>query len=162
MNRKGLTLLEILTIVVVIGIIAVLLPPPGHGHLRRAKVTSCAHNMAQLSKLASVASAKEPAFTLGKEGWLSLSRMKPPLIEAEMRTIFACPVRDEDLASEECDYRGPRVPFSTLSASDPVAADKQGNHGDGKSINVLLKNGSVLEIGPDDPLWKRCNEVLGD
>jgi hypothetical protein len=47
-----------------------------------------------------------------------------------------------------------------LNASDPIAADKEGNHG-GESINVLLKSGDLVEATPGDPLWKKCREVLG-
>src|SRR5438046_848896 len=115
MHRKALTLLEILVIIVVIGILAGLLLPHGNGgHLQRARMTSCAHNMVQLYKVAALYSSShkgEWPTAKGEEFWLSLTRTIPPLIEPDQREILACPVRDEELQPGETHYRGPRVPW---------------------------------------------------
>jgi hypothetical protein len=91
--------------------------------------------------------------------WVFCSRTTPPLIEAESRAVLRCPAREEP--NDECDYRGPKVPWTALLPDDPIAADRHGNHGDDDSINVLFKDGSVMEAALDDPRWKRWNEVLG-
>ena len=156
MNRKGLTLLEILLVVIVIGVLAALLLP-SQGGTHCGKLLSCGHNMAQLYKVAMVSPNQD---ALMREGWVFLTRLKPPIIDSEAREILACPLRGVGLGPDECDYRSPRIPISKLGPSDPVAADKPGNHGDGQTINVLLKDGRILEAEPGDPLWKRCEELL--
>lgn len=165
MNRKGLTLLEVFMIVVVIGVLVALFVPwiGGGGH-PCVRTINCANNLRQLYKLGTVFAAShkgEWPSAKGADFWLYLTRTKPPLIEEEWMEIFACPIRDETLNPGETDYLGPLIPWSQLKPSDPIAADKPGNHGPNENINVLLKDGSVLEIGPDDPFWKKYANVLG-
>ena len=74
--------------------------------------------------------------------------------------VLVCQVRTED-GLTCADYRRLVAPWNELRPSDPVAADRVGNHSPGEPLHVLLKDGSVLELGPDDPLWKRCGELLG-
>ena len=86
--------------------------------------------------------------------------MTPPLVPSEELGLFSCPVRDEELGAGECDYLGPIKPFGQLKPEDPLAADKEGNHGEGQPINVLFKDGSVLDAAPGDALWKKCRAIL--
>ena len=163
MNRKGLTLLEVFVLVVVIGILAALALPPTCGGGRTAKRINCQHHLAQLYKLAVVyASSHHGEWPPPGNGpyWLSLTKTTPPLIGPDELEVLACPLREEELAPGTSDYRGPRLPWKQLKASDPVIADRPGNHGEGEKIHVVLKDGAVLEVGPDDPLWKRCQDVL--
>jgi len=163
MNRNGLTLLEILVIIVVIGILAaLLLPPVGPCHLPRK--TMCANNLAQLYKLGTVYAANhkgqwpEP----GKGNyWIEFTKTTPPFIDPDELDILRCPLQDADLRAGDCDYRGPKVPWSRLQPGDPLAAERPGNHGPGEPVNVLFKDGSVMEVDLDDPRRKRWEELLG-
>ena len=147
-------------------LVATFLPTLSHcggGYLKRAKIVSCASNLSQLYKLATIYSANhngEWPTARGESFWLSLAKTTPPLIEADLLSILSCPLMDEECAPGECHYRGPRLPWTQLKPTDPIAADNIGNHGDGYGVLVLLKNGNVLEIGPDNPLWKKCEELL--
>lgn len=165
MNNKGLILLEVLVIIVVLGILVVLFVPPicDHGQILRAKMASCANNLVQLKKLGNAYAAShnghwpEPQ---RENYWVSFTKLKPPLIDQDHLEILSCPVRGEVLGPDECDFLGPTVPWSQLGASDPVAACRAGNHGEGYPMQVLLKDGSVMEAKPGDPLWERCEALL--
>lgn len=133
------------------------------GGTRRLRSTACARNLSQMHTLMAAYSAaykgESPRGT-GESFWLSLSETTPPLVPHDYPGLFACPRLEEDCPPRKTHYRGPRLPWSQLKPSDPIAADKPGNHGDDEGGCVLLKNGDVLEVGRDDPLWKRCAEVL--
>jgi hypothetical protein len=122
----------------------------------------CGFNLTDLYQLGTVYAASPrgqwPEVQNGN-CWLFLTKTTPPLIEAEHREILRCPVLEH--SERDCDYRGPMVPWSSLRPDDPIAADRRGNHAEHKSINVLLKDGCVLEVEIDDPRWKRWNELLG-
>jgi type II secretory pathway pseudopilin PulG len=150
MNHRGLTLLEVVVIVVVIAILAGLIVPPFCGEgMRRAKATNCAHNLGQLYKLGTVYASTHkgewPSET-GDDLWLSFTKTVPPLIDATTIEILACPVLGEEIRPGETHYRGPQLPWSKLKSSDPLGGDKVGNHGDGVGGNVLYKDGSVMEL----------------
>lgn len=54
------------------------------------------------------------------------------------------------------DYRGPSININDLyyvEDDDPMGADADGNHGEGRGGNVLLKSGDVRTVTPDDPDW---------
>jgi hypothetical protein len=72
---------------------------------------------------------------------------------------LTCPVKG---GREDLDYRGPAVSIRSLAATDPLAADRVGNHGPGKGGNVLLKNGSVFAGTETDPAWRRASETTSD
>jgi hypothetical protein len=147
---------EILLTIPLIGILAWLFLPPVCGP--RLRQTRCANNMRQLYQLASTSS--DAASSVSSGGWRSLTRTTPILIAPEEQEVLICPLR-EDSEPGDCDYRCSRISFSKLGPSDPVAADRAGNHGERGAINVLFKDGSVMEVDLDDPRWKRWNELLG-
>jgi len=153
MNNRGLTLLEIVVIVVVIGILAALLtpciPPTRCG-------ISYDDNLRQLYVLGTVYASTHKGNwpdTKGGALWMSLAKTSPPLIEPEQLELLGCPVRG-DWEPGQCDYLGPGKPLSELKPGDAVVACKPGNHGDAASGNVLLKDGSVVEVPFTDPIWK--------
>lgn len=43
-----------------------------------------------------------------------------------------------------------------MAPDDPVAADKEGNHGHGHGGNVLTKTGDARYVEESDPLWIRA------
>jgi len=162
MHNRGLTLLEVLVVIVVIGILAALFIPCTGG-IRPAKAAACQANMQQLYKLGTVYASTHkgewPAAT-GEDLWLSFRKTAPPLIETDHAAILHCDVSEAELGPDETNYRGPVLPWKKLAAGDPLAADREGNHGEEYGGNVLFKDGSVREYGAGDPLWKKCREAL--
>ena len=162
MNNRGLTLLEVLAILVVIAILGTLLLPLCCG-VRPARRASCQNNLHHLHVLGTVYAKSHhsewPKAT-GKSLWLSFRTMTPPLIEPDHAAILHCDVQDHDLGPDQTNYRGPRVPFTDLKGNEPLAADAEGNHGEGEGFYVLFKNGSVQNASPGDALWKKCRETL--
>jgi len=164
MRHQGLTLLEVLAVIIVIMLLSALLLPPMCGSgLRKAKQTACASNLQQLYQLGTVYASThkgEWPKSTGEDLWLSFTKTVPPLVRPDELLIFACPVRGEDPEPGECQYLGPRIPWNQLKPGDPLAADKEGNHGEEYGGNVLFKDGSVMEYGSSDARWKKCREVL--
>ena len=164
MRNQGLTLLEVLVVIVLIGILAALLLPSIHVHGHPNRKIACANNLRQLYTLGTVYASTHhgewPTAT-GENLWLSFTKMVPPLIEPEHASLLHCDLADDELGTDETNYRGPLLPWKKLTGGDVLAADREGNHGDGESINVLFKEGTVLEATPGDSLWKKCREVLG-
>jgi hypothetical protein len=159
-------LLPPLALIFILGSLVAALLPLAHridGAEGCARVAGCKSNLRQLAALGSIyAKAHQgewPAATGGKV-WLRFRTDSPPLIEAEEADVLHCDVQDHELNAHQTNYRGPRVPWSQLKAGDPIAADAEGNHGEGEPINVLLKDGSVVEAAPGDALWKKCRELL--
>jgi type II secretory pathway pseudopilin PulG len=164
MTHKGLTLLEVIMIIVVIVILAGLFIPaigPGHGC---GQLVSCQCNLSQLYRLQIVYSKSNagawPPTAKGADFWLSLCHTKPPLVDESTRQIFACPVRDEECGPDKTHFRGPALPFGKLGIGDPLGADKEGNHGEHYGGNVLRKDGGVIEVPSGDKLWKQCRDLL--
>jgi hypothetical protein len=162
MHNRGLTLLEVVVILVVIGIVVALFLPMFCG-TRHPRTVACQSNLQQLYKLCTVYAVSHrgewPAAT-EENLWLSLRTTKPPLIETDHAGILHCDVLEHELGPDETNYRGPRRSFSKLGAGELLCADREDNHGEGQPINVMHKDGSVLEAAPGDALWKKCREAL--
>jgi hypothetical protein len=153
---------EVFGTVIVIGILAALLVPSIHGG-RCGHEVKCAQHLAQLYKLGILYAANHKGqWPEPGEGnyWHAFADTTPPYIGPEEREILRCPLREED-SERDCGYRGPKVPWSRLQPGDPLAAERPGNHGPGEPVNVLFKDGSVMEVELNDPRWKRWNELLG-
>ena len=161
--NKGLTLIEILVVILVIGILAAILLPPIGGHaLITAKRAACANNLSQLWKMQNVymsqfgkAHKQMPPQT-GTAFWHALTLTQPPLIDPTVNDIFLCPVLGSSSAGDY-DYAGPARSVNQLGDGDPVGADLHDNHKEGASDegsgNVLRKSGDVLEYSGSD--WAR-------
>jgi hypothetical protein len=131
--------------------------------MHRAKVTACAHNLRQLYQLGTVYASSHKGnwpSARGEELWLSLHRMVPPLIETDQLEVLACPVTGVELGPDETQFRGPAVPMGKLGATDPLGADKEGNHGDQHGGNVLMKDGSIQEFEKAHQKWVDCATKL--
>jgi prepilin-type N-terminal cleavage/methylation domain-containing protein len=158
-RRNGFTLVELLVVIVIIGILSSLLLPAIVHAIFTTKVTACASNQHQLYQLGTVYATSHkgnwPSHR-GEDLWLSLRRMVPPLIEADHASLLACQVKGEDLGPDETDFRGPVSSMGKLGATDPLGADKVGNHGDRYGGNVLFKDGSVQCFELGSPRWDEC------
>jgi prepilin-type N-terminal cleavage/methylation domain-containing protein len=158
-RRRGFTLVEMLVVIVIISILAGLLIPVIQHVLHRVRVANCAHNLKQLYQVAQTYAAAHKGgwpSVRGEELWTSFQTGRPPYLEERHAEICLCPVRQEPERRGETDYRGPLLPRARYRAVDPIAADKPGNHGEDGGGNVLLNDGSVHEIGPEESLWQDC------
>ena len=160
---NGFTLVELLVVIVIIGILSSLLIPAIIHAMFRARVTACAHNQRQLYQLGTVYSSSHKGnwpSARGDELWLSLRRMVPPLIEGVHAEVLGCPCLQTEIGPDETHFRGPAVPFGKLKITDPVCADKVGNHGDAYGGNVTYKDGRVEELEASDPRWTDLTQKL--
>lgn len=158
-RAQGFTLVELLVVIVIIGILSSLLIPAIVQAMFRARVTACSHNQRQLYQLGTVFASSHKGNWPGARGeelWLSLRRMVPPLIEAEHAEILTCPCLQTQIGPDETHFRGPALPMGKLGATDPLGADKVGNHGEDLGGNVLLRDGSVQEFEKSHPKWEDC------
>ncbi len=160
--KRATTLPEGIAILVVLTILGALLIPCTGG-MRNGRSHTCANNLRSLHQVLHVYLAECRGRFPEERGaafWLALAETKPPLIDPSSQEIYFCVLKGEIGGPGETDYRGPADPPTNYTSEDPIGADKEGNHGEGRGGNVLLKNGSVQEVGPDDRLWVRCRTKL--
>jgi general secretion pathway protein G len=130
----------------------------------RKRVVTCANNLKQLWTMQANymaqfgGRAKLMPPDTGEAFWLKLSKTTPPLIDDSITDIYQCPV--ENVKDEGCDYRGPVEDVNTYMDGDPVGADVDGNHGEGKGGNVIRKSGDCMPYAATDPMWKAAETRL--
>lgn len=143
----------------VAGVLAALFLP---GFLRARRLegqATCAKNLVTLHKMMAEYAHQfgKPLSMLsnrtGGDFWIHLSQTAPPLVTD--LGLFACPIEGGSNAAGTTDYRGPsrNGNVAGLGPTDPMGADKVGNHGFHGGGNVLRKNGELVESGEYDPLW---------
>lgn len=122
---------------------------------------SCSNNLAQLWKMQQVYASqfggkrKVMPLETGDAFWLKLAQTQPPLVDDSLRELFVCPLSGNEAKPGFTSYRGPRSNVNALKDDDVVGCCEPGSHPD-KSINVLLKNGTVQSAGPKDELYHRA------
>lgn len=128
----------------------------------KARVTSCANNLKQLWIMQNqyVVHFGGPQKLLPSETgdafWLKLSKPPIQMIGESLLDIYQCPVENAD--DEGCDYRGPAKDVNGYADEDPVGADVDGNHGEGRGGNVIQKSGDVRTVAADNGLWAKAAE----
>ncbi len=162
-RRRGLTLIELLILIVAIGVLACILIPVEGYSVREHRIIRCASNQRQLYQMLQVYKIRHKGSfpeAKGSAFWLALQKTSPPLIEADLAEIYFCPVKGENPRPGNTDFRGPSNPMSQHRDADPVCADIVGNHDEENGINVVSLAGDVQRVYPDAPLWKACDTLL--
>jgi len=137
-----------------------------HGSRSASRVTGCASHLrllwqAQFDYAARHGSPSQIMPThVGKDFILKLQLGPDPVLARH--DVFFCPVSGEEVYSNRTSYRGPRTNVNKLEDTDPVLADKEGNHGRGEGGNVLTKIGDVREYAETDALWIRARVTTRD
>jgi hypothetical protein len=130
----------------------------------KVKKAMCGDNLRQLWVLETVymtqfgGRAKAMPSATGPAFWLALARTQPALIEESELDILVCPLSGKKSRPDFTTYRGPAKLMARLAGDDVVGCCEPGHHPDG-TITVLKKNGEVLAVGPDDPVYKRALET---
>jgi len=142
------------------GVLAALLLPAVSRAKRQALRTNCAGNLRSLHQAAMIYSVQHggrnrllPPET-GGAFWLKLAEGPKPVIDNP--SIFLCPCREPGGRAGGVDFRGPAGNANRFEDSDPMGADRVGNHGQGAGGNVLTKMGSVQEHSETEPLWREA------
>ncbi len=153
-KNSGVPVLLIILIVVfggvfVLGILAALLLPAVAKATRAARQAACANNLRTLWTLQTNymstfgGKTKQMPSETGEDFWLKLTQTVPPLIDLTEMETLQCPISE---SPGMCDYQGPALPVSRISAGDAVGGDKIGNHGEEEGGNVLRKSGDVIHL----------------
>jgi len=161
MNKTSrFSMTGLVVILLLLTILAAFMIPVINRSLRQARVTGCASNLRSLwqSQFNYAAQYGKPdgAFPeeTGVDFWLKLQRTPKPLIDRY--EPFFCPLSKETPGPGRCSYRGPAIPIRTMSPEDPLAADKEGNHGKGEGGNAITKTGDVGYYDETDAIWIRA------
>lgn len=151
-NGRGITLVEVMVVVVAAAVVLSLLLPSFAQVSRRARVSACADNLRALHAAQQAYAAKHgaPPPGQGKTCWRKLradglvdgARLRCPLAEAR--------------PNEDCSYYGPAGSVATFKDDAPLGCDQPLNHRpDGREGNVLLKSGRVRT--DDRDLWREAS-----
>lgn len=144
-QNRGLTAIELMVVIVVIGIAAAVTVPAILRGSRNDLLVRCESNLRALWKADADARAKgHPPAGVGRAYWASLV---PP-------ERLVCPL------SGHSHYRGPKGDPSQLPPHAPIGADAPGSHGAGQGGYVLFKNGEVRAVRERDPLWQDAGQLL--
>jgi prepilin-type N-terminal cleavage/methylation domain-containing protein len=146
---RGLTAIELMVVIVVIGIAAAVTVPAILRGSRNDLLVRCESNLRALGRADADARAKgHPPQGAGRAYWASL-------VQPEQAAMTVCPL------SGHSHYRGPKGDFSQLPPNAPIGADAPGSHGAGQGGFVLLKSGEVRAVREGDRLWQDAAHLLG-
>jgi prepilin-type N-terminal cleavage/methylation domain-containing protein len=162
-DSRGFSLVELLVVIVIIGILAGLLVPAIAGVIHEGKSVACRSNLQQLHKLGTMWSASHKGHWpqgQGGELWVSFTKTRPPLLAQGQCEILRCAHNDAPASPDETDFLGPVQSYGRIPDTGVLAADKDGNHGEGRALNVLRKDGSAQSFDLDDPIWETVRAQL--
>ncbi len=147
------------------------------GARHRARLSHCRNNLRHIGSVAARNwSLLDPGRT-GRGFWQSVRELEYRTVKGDWKAMkpdpFVCPVHGKtaSLPADQgaIDYRGPRTvaeDWRTLAKTEPVGADRPGNHPSGG--HVLFLDGSVKEsaqveaVAADDRFWKEAGRILSD
>jgi prepilin-type N-terminal cleavage/methylation domain-containing protein len=146
---RGLTAVELIVVIVVVGIGAAVTVPALLRGSRNDRLARCEANLKTLWKIDSDARAmgvtRTPPFPRGNAYWAAIA--------TDPKDILTCPLSGAR-------YRGPAADPATLLPQAPIAADAPGSHGEDEGGNVLLKMGEVRAVRESDGMWRYAGETL--
>ena len=147
-RNQGLTAVELIVVIVVVGIGAAVTVPALLRAGRNDRLATCESNLKALWKLEADLRAKGVALPTarGSAYWEKLAADNP--------SLTTCPLSG-------LRYRGPLADPGTLQPGAPMAADAPGSHGDGEGGNLLYKNGEVRAVRELDMQWTGLVGQLG-
>ena len=151
-----LTLRGLVVIVILIAVAVALVVPSYVRAMRRFAKGTCGSHLRSLWQVHLNYAAQYGGVNdeTGSEFWLRLQRTPGPSFNKY--EVFTCPDSNDAPGPGRCSYRGPAFPIRTMPPEDPIAADKDGNHGPGEGGNVLIRTGDVASYEPTDALWIRA------
>jgi prepilin-type N-terminal cleavage/methylation domain-containing protein len=143
----GLTAVELIVVIVVLGIGAAITVPALLRAGRNDRLARCESNLRALWQLDADLRAKGGAFPTGRGSayWEKIAAENPGLATCPLSGIR---------------YRGPIADPGSLPPGAPMAADAPGAHGAAEGGNVLFKIGEVRAVRELDGLWKAAAEQL--
>jgi len=155
-KRAQFTLRGLVVVTILIAVIVALVVPSFVRALRRFQRIECSSALRSLWQCQLNYSAQYGRMpeALGSEFFLALQR--PPKPYLDRYEVYFCPDSNDEVVPGRTSYRGPALPIGALRDEDPVAADKEGNHGAGEGGNVLMKTGDVGSYALTDTVWIRA------
>src|SRR5262249_3941298 len=116
MNRReaGITLVEVVAILTVLGILLALLVPMGGKAARYDKIKECESHLKALYSAQAKAPAS-PVQEIGRAYWVRLTQTQPPLVTPD---LLRCPFVDSPEAPF-CQYFGPGGVIAQYADKDP-------------------------------------------
>lgn len=143
MSRReaGITLVEILAALTVIGIVLALIIPIQARASRYQRLKECQDHLHTLYQAQSTAPPTKTQ-EIGRAFWVRLTQLTPPLVTPN---VLKCPFV-EDPQGPFCQYLGPSGDIGKLDAKDPMGCDMDQNHSEDRRQggNLLLKSGEVV------------------
>ena len=156
--------LMLLVFLLVAGGVTVLVLPSMLKLVEHERTTQCANNLSNLWRMQNIYNTqftggqrKLMIQSTGKDFWLDLSRIPPPLLD-ETSEYYVCPSSGTKATKGVCTYWGPAQDVNTMAESDPVGMCDDPHHGD--EVIIFRKSGDVMQCTRDDPPYKRALQVL--
>jgi type II secretory pathway pseudopilin PulG len=185
-QQGGITLVELLVIITIVGLLVALLLPAMVKTLGPSNMGYCQVNLEEIHAKVQLYRAKNGSAPPIKGGSSDASSWGMYLKDNNKgagklnNSLFFCPVLDrmgdvddEDAATDDGDYMfnvgtdevnplSEDAPPDTILAADCVTPDaSMSNHGDPakKGVNVLLKNGALHKVRKGDDLFERLQKA---
>src|SRR5262245_40448636 len=145
---RGLTAVELIVVIVVVGIAAAVTVPALLRSGRNDLMARCESNLRTLGKMDAERRSK------GESAPAARGHAYWEAVAGDRKDLLTCPLPGH------APYRAPAPDPASLRPIDLMGADAPGSHGPGEGGNILLKNGEVRAYRERDPMWKLAAERL--